>query len=230
MSTLNVRDITSQEAADLRDQGHEDLSEVVAVDRYEPVSKQWLLVAFAPSRVDADKYLSQHNNDESSRAFFAGRPLVASVSESGEVMQRQLSEATPQQVRHQARRTKVLETMMAELLGRQTPGSAPNILMLTWEEFERLRSEYEDAVAHNEGNRSDFQPLSAYHHKILQLNEDGTVKRRLRTPFANEVGVLTFRDGSSKICLLKDQGPGDIGGKYHQVPGTPPAGGEPTKE
>jgi hypothetical protein len=62
-----------------------------------------------------------------------------------------------------------------------------------------------------------FQPLSAYANKLVSQRKDGTL-RVIRNPVQNEVGFWTDRNGVGHIVILKDQGPGDLGGKYHQVP------------
>jgi hypothetical protein len=189
-----------------------------AIDRYNHIEQRWEFVGFAKSESEADLYLSQSGSDEASKKFFENRKPIARIGDDGHALGEQVAAATPQDVRQQMRRSKAFEELLNVVVQRASVGTAPNILYITWEEFERMHNEYEDAKKQNMANRCDFQPLSAYVNKIIQTRDDGSVKRKLRDIYQNEVGVVTFRDGSSKVCIMKDQGPGDVGGKYHQVP------------
>lgn len=189
-----------------------------AIDRYNHIEKNWEFVGFAKNEQEANQYLSQSGNDEASKKFFENKSPIIRIGDDGQALGEELAAATPQEVRQQLRRSKAFEELLAAVMTRGSVGTGPNILYITWEEFTRLHNEYEDAKKQNLANKCDFQPTSAYVHKIIKTNDDGTVRKKIRDLLQGEVGVLTFKDGTSKICILKDQGPGDLGGKYHSVP------------
>jgi hypothetical protein len=151
------------------------------------------------------------------RAFFATRPqLKAGDAQHLQLMQDQLTEATPQEVRQSERRVAHFRHLFDGVLTpRVQVGAVPHAIWVTWEEFERMHTDYKLAALAGEHKNFPFQPLPAYHHKIMRPG-----KPPIRDIFQGECGVWTDRNGLGHIMLLKDQGPGDLGGKYHQVPDT----------
>jgi hypothetical protein len=196
-------------------------------------------VGYAADYDDAEQYIRDHENPERHRSFFDGRKQIsldgAVTAEKGGIDAVATLNAfnngdSPQQVRHTMRRMAAFEQMFGDVfLNRVEPGVIPHQLRVTWEEFQAMHNEYKACAKEEEalkaaGRRVDhpaskfpFQPLSAYANKLVSQRKDGTL-RVIRNPVQNEVGFWTDRNGVGHIVILKDQGPGDLGGKYHQVP------------
>jgi len=167
--------------------------------------------------------------DERSKAFFLnrdGKIFKQSVAKEHEQAFKQtgnitssigkaLVDETPQESRQHMRRMDAFREMFDTFLVERVTsvGPAPNVIYVAWEEFQKMHTEYKEAEAVGEHHDFPFQPLSAYARK---LHREG--KKPVRHLFANECGVWTDRNGVGRICILKDQGPGDVGGKYFQVP------------
>jgi hypothetical protein len=112
-----------------------------------------------------------------------------------------------------------LSRLLAEALqARAVPGSGHSFMRISFDEGAKMMREYRDAEKQGAHRDFAFQPLSAYHHKLVQTDGDGRVIRKIRDIFQNEFGVWTNRDGVSYILIFRDQGPDDVGEKYHQVP------------
>ncbi len=205
------------------------------IDQATGLPVDWEFVDYAKTEADADGYIRTASDPHAHEHLFFnpdGTPkrrnkhtvdgdTVQATLDAADRFAEHAKDATPQDVRHQQRRSKAFEDLMVKLSDRPQAGNGSDFVSITWEEAARFHKEYADAVASGEQKRSEFQPLSAYAHKIIQTNDDGTVKRVLRKPFANEFGILEPREGSGgkvRYLILKDQGPGDAGGKYFQVP------------
>lgn len=191
----------------------------VAVEVLPAGASEWELVGYSDNRAEAEQYIKQTTDPDAHKAFFE-KKRTQSFGDNMEAAAEAMRNATPQQVRQQQRRSEAFEKLLTNVMTgpRVEPGGGPDFARVTWEEFETMHKEYQDAAKQNKAKDFEFQPLSAYIHKIVQRHDDGSVKRVIRQPFKNEAGVLTLRDGTTKIVILKDQGPGDIGEKYFQVP------------
>ncbi len=180
----------------------------VAVEKQSLDGLSWEHVGYARSEQDADLYIEQSTDSSSHSAFFAKKPL-----DTQKVMQRlgqSLAADDEQDVRQSSRRIAAFREMFENVItNRVSPGSSPDLYYTTFEEFTKMQAEYKDAVQAGDGKNFPFQPLSAYHQKLIR--RDGKV---LRPILQNEVGMWTNHKGEAKIVVLKDQGPGDLGGKY----------------
>lgn len=195
-----------------------------AVER--AVDGQTTVVGYAPTEEAANRYMALAGNDASSVSFFekkyGQKRFGVSVAEgvpaaAGTALGNQLAEEDPAESRQRMRRADYFRQVFDQfLIDRAQASHGPNILHVTWKEFESMYQEYRQAAAAGEGKDCPFQPLATY---VQKLQRTGTGKRPIRPILANEVGVWTNRHGQAKIIMLKDQGPDDVGGKYFQVPG-----------
>jgi len=197
----------------------------VAIDEHSP--NGWAVAGYSPDVATANLFIASVGNDQQFRSYMEKRNKVQLSDEDRQRVEAEryaasVAQDDDREVRQQMRRSKAFEELFTAVFDRKEAGLGAQFLRVTFEEWQSMMSEYQDAHAHGMANKCDFQPLSAYSHKIVQMNDDGTLKRQIRPIFQNEVGVVTIR-GQSKIVLLKDQGPGDLGDKYHQVPN---AGGD----
>lgn len=172
------------------------------------------VIGYARTVEDADAFIAEYGDDSRSLDFFMKRDGKQFTKTIAQAVGKAMVEETPREARQHMRRLEAFRSMFdTMLLERVTAGPSPNVIYITWEEFQKMHKEYAEAFSVNEHKTFPFQPLSAYGGK---LKREG--KPPIRHLFAGEVGVWTNRDGQGKICVLKDQGPGDVGGKYFQVP------------
>lgn len=121
--------------------------------------------------------------------------------------------------RAKGRRVDTLNTMVMEsLVTRVQDPHGPDVMKVSWKEFEQMRQDPE------------FQSFATYAAKLMfYCDESGTPdtskprNRPIRPLLQNEVGMWR-----NHIVCLKDAGPDDVGeGKYHTVhAGTPLKGDE----
>lgn len=187
------------------------------------VENDGVLVGYAKSTAEAEQYIRSRGDDAQFKNFFAKKGTVQLTAEQrakqdAERYAASVRNDSDQEVRQAMRRSKAFEELFIVVIDRKEAGLGANFLRVTFEEWQTMYKEYVDADAQGLGKKCDFQPLSAYAHKIIVQDDQGNVKRKLRDIFQNEVGVLQMKDGSSKIVILKDQGPGDLGEKYIAVP------------
>lgn len=184
------------------------------------LERDGVVVGYARNAEEADRYIANAGNDASSKSFFEkkhGPKLFGATADeiTGRAVGHGMADESEQDSRQHMRRIDRFRQVFDQFfIDRAKASHGPNILSVTWEEFTLMHSEYQDAVKAGEGKQFPFQPLSAYAHKLVREG-----KRPIRPLLQGEVGVWTNRDGAAKIILLKDQGPGDKGEKYFQVPG-----------
>lgn len=197
------------------------------------------LVGYAATLEDAARYIEDHNDHAKHHNFFHGKRHAevenAVLDTHGGInaiaTAERLASDSPQEARQAMRRMAIFEMMLGKALAaRVNPGPSPNIMKVSFEEYRIMHSEYEDCSRKEQAMRAaglepdypakrfPFQPLAAYAHQINRVKLDGSVKV-IRPIMQNEVGFYTNRDGVGRIVVLKDQGPGDVGDKYFQVPG-----------
>jgi len=222
MSEYRIRPVDSETKLVKRAEGWPDT--MVAVDRHNPITEEWDFIDYSKTPGEAETFINM-DRDHGHETFFKNKPLVRVPDAAAmEAFSEHAATVTPAEVRQQERRSQAFEDLIASVYSpanRVEAGGGDMFLRMHFREFEVLHKEYQDAASRGqkEAKRCSFQPLSAYINKIHQLADDGkTLKRKLREVFQNEVGMLTFQDGSSKIVILKDQGPDDVGDHYHQVP------------
>lgn len=176
------------------------------------------VVGYASSEEDADEFIRRSSDGQSHVGFFQ-KKYGAGQQMFGAARPEAVLEDSPAEARQSMRRIEAFQSMFERLaIDRVSPGSGPDLLYVTFEEAQRMQSEYKDALRQGEAAAFPFQPLSAYAHKLVSMRKDGTI-RKVRDVLVNEWGVWTDRSGRARIVVLKDQGPGDVGGKYFQVPG-----------
>lgn len=177
------------------------------------------VVGYAKNETEADNFIATTGNDQAARVFFEkkhGSKLFGRTAD--EVVNGaigvDIAEETPAESRQHMRRIDRFRSIFDQFfVDRASVSHGPNIIHVTWEEFTSMHNEYKDAEKAGEHKNFPFQPLSAYAHKLIRVG-----KRPIRPILSNEVGVWTNRNGQAKVVILKDQGPGDMGEKYFQVP------------
>lgn len=184
---------------------------------------------YAPTQADAERAVDSVTNvNATSREFFRDRApvirLVPNVDKTGfqaeapsprhGVVLR--ADENPADANQQYRRTQMLMDFVESIGVRMSVGPTVNVLMLSYDEYVPLYKEFTDAWHKNDWQDHPFQPVSLYAAKVTKPQRG--YPNGIRQLLVNEVGTLTLRGKGTKIVVLKDQGPGDMGEKYVQVP------------
>lgn len=186
------------------------------------IERDGIVIGYARNLEEADNYLANAGNDQASRAFFEKKhgPKMFGQSATeifGRAVGETMANESPQEAQQHMRRIDRFRSIFDQfLIDRAAVSHGPNILAVSWEEFQTMFREYQDAERTNEHRNFPFQPLSAYARKLCREG-----KRPIRPILAGECGVWTDRNGQAKIIILKDKGPGDAGGVQVQVPKGP---------
>ena len=186
------------------------------------LEREGAVIGYARNLEEADRYIANAGNDAASKSFFEkkhGPKLFGQTAQEvvGRAVGDMMVDESPREAQQHMRRIERFRNIFDQFfIDRASVSHGPNILHVTWEEFQTMHREYVDAQKTGEHKQFPFQPLSAYANKLIREG-----KRPIRPILSNEVGVWTNRNGEAKIILLKDVGPGDKGGVTVQVPKGP---------
>lgn len=156
-------------------------------------------------------YLKQADDNSHQKAL-ADKPMIGHIraveTSEGKVVG-ELDEASARQ--HMRRQGAMEKLVQDTLLTRVQPGSGANVEHISFEQWQELNRDYQEARQSGESvaeatRRVGFQPMSEYLNKIQRRQPDGGVKS-IRPLLMNEVGIRP--DG--KILCLQDRMPGDVG-------------------
>ncbi len=147
--------------------------------------------------------------------------VILNSARSADVLSRQQAQA--QQFLKNQKRVGQREQHLQQILANRIEPGGDVSIRVSWEQFEKMHSEYREARLANRHHDFPFQPFSAYAQHIThyadgrpRVDAEGNPKP-VRMFMENEVGMYM-----GKFVIL-DRNPGDLGsGTEHQVPAAAP--------